>query len=84
MDKIKQKVLDEIISLMDEEEGNKLKKHPKLMAAKISVEKAAPKEMMSEMMPEGEGEESEDSEDEGLELEGLDEEMLAKLAKLIK
>lgn len=83
MDKIKQKVLDEIIALMDDEEGNKLKKHPKLMAAKISVEKAEPKEMMSEMMPEGEGEESED-EDEGLELEGLDEEMLAKLAKLIK
>lgn len=81
MDKIKSKVLDEIIALMDEEEGNKLKKHPKLMAAKISVEKDAPKEMMAEEMPMAEGEESED---EGLELEGLDPDMLEKLAKLIK
>ena len=35
----KQNVLKEIMALMDEREGDKLKSHPKLMAAKIEVEK---------------------------------------------
>jgi hypothetical protein len=35
----KQKVLEEIMSLMDEKEGDKLKSHPKLMAAKIEIGK---------------------------------------------
>ncbi len=35
----KKKVLEEIMSLMDEKEGEKLKSHPKFMAAKIEVEK---------------------------------------------
>ena len=34
----KESVLQEIIDLMDEREGNDLKKHPKLMAASLEVE----------------------------------------------
>ena len=47
---IKKKVLDEIMELMDEKEGEKLKMHPKLMAAKIEVVK--PKDSESEMIKE--------------------------------
>lgn len=47
---IKKKVLDEIMELMDEKEGDKLKMHPKLMAAKIEVVK--PKDSESEMIKE--------------------------------
>lgn len=36
---LKQNVLQEIMDLMDQREGEDLKKHPKLMAAKIEVEK---------------------------------------------
>ncbi len=39
----KQKVLEEIMSLMDDKEGEKLKSHPKLMAAKVEIGK--PKEL---------------------------------------
>lgn len=35
----KKKVLSEIMDLMDEKEGDKLKTHPKLMAAKVEVVK---------------------------------------------
>lgn len=46
----KKKVLEEIMSLMDEKEGEKLKSHPKFMAAKIEV--AKPVEGDAEMMKE--------------------------------
>lgn len=36
---VKKKVLDEIMGLMDEKDGDRLKKHPKVMAAKIEVKK---------------------------------------------
>lgn len=36
---VKKKVLEEIMGLMDEKEGDRLKSHPKLMAAKIEVAK---------------------------------------------
>lgn len=36
---MKSKVLQEIMDLMDEKEGDDLKKHPKLMATKIEVAK---------------------------------------------
>ena len=36
---LKSKVLQEIMDLMDEKEGDALKSHPKLMAAKIEVAK---------------------------------------------
>lgn len=44
MKEIKAKVIQDIIDLMDQEEGNKLKKHPKLMAAKITIAKPINKE----------------------------------------
>lgn len=41
---MKQNVLKEIMDLMDARQGDKLKSHPKLVAAKIEV--AKPKEVM--------------------------------------
>lgn len=56
---IKKKVLEEIMGLMDEKEGEKLKSHPKLMAAKIEVEKpeAEIKEIEPSVEPSEEAEE---------------------------
>lgn len=45
---LKQNVLQEIMDLMDEKEGENLKSHPKLMAAKIEVEKPEGEEMLEE------------------------------------
>jgi len=50
---LKNKVLSEIMSLMDEREGEDLKKHPKLMAAKAEKPE-------SEVLEAPESEESED------------------------
>ena len=67
---LKQNVLQEIIDMMDEKEGEGLKSHPKLMAAKLEVAKPEVEEM--ELEPEAEkepmlekvqGEDSEISED---------------------
>lgn len=56
---VKKNVLKEIMDLMDAREGDSLKKHPKLVAAKIEVEKPEDDEMEmpeteedSDMMPE--------------------------------
>lgn len=84
---IKDKVLSEIMDLMDQKEGEKLSMHPKLMAMKIKV--ASPldkKEDMKEMEPkELENEEMKSGSDlDELDKESLDPEMLAKLMKLLK
>ena len=47
---IENKVLQDIIDMLDEQEGEKLKKHPKLMALQVEVGKKPE-------MAEGEGEE---------------------------
>ena len=53
MDKTKSKILKEIMDLMDQEDGARLMKHPKLVAAKITVGKGPMGEMpMGEMMKE--------------------------------
>ena len=59
---IKKKVLEEIMGLMDEKEGDKLKSHPKFMAAKIEVEK--PEAEIKEIEPGVEVEPSEEVEEE--------------------
>lgn len=41
---MKQNILKEIMDLMDQKEGEKLKSHPKFMAAKVEVEKPAVEE----------------------------------------
>lgn len=46
---LKQNVLQEIMDLMDEREANDLKAHPKLMAAKVEVEKPAEDELEAEL-----------------------------------
>lgn len=71
---IEKKVIEDIIAMLDEQEGEKLKKHPKLMAMEVEVEK---KPMMGEKP-----EIKEESEDES-EME-LSPEMLAELMKLVK
>jgi len=43
---MKKKVAQEIMDLMDQKDGDRLKNHPKFMAASIEVEK--PKEMCAE------------------------------------
>lgn len=70
---IEKKVIEDIIAMLDEQEGEKLKKHPKLMAMEVEVKKEP-------MM--GEKPEMEESEDES-EME-LSPEMLAELMKLVK
>lgn len=88
--KMKGKILQEIIDLMGEEEGKKLKNHPKLMAAKITVAKPLDKveEMPVEDEP-GEGPQHELDEGPKVEsiedvLESLPEELKAKIKKFIK
>jgi hypothetical protein len=67
----KQKVLDEIMALMDDMDGEKLKKHPKIMAAKIEI-KQKPK-----LKIEGEKPELEDEEE-------MDEDLLEELLKQLR
>lgn len=64
---MKQNVLKEIMSLMDEREGESLKKHPKLIAAKIEVAKPEGSgEALKEKLM---GEKSEDAPEESPEME---------------
>lgn len=90
---IKSKVLKEIMSLMDATEGDNLKKHPKLVSAKIVMADSKPKMAMEkmmgdkeEMMPGHEGKEMPEmeSEEDAYDLEKLDPELLKKLMKLAK
>ena len=65
MNGMKQKVLKELIDVLDQEDGKMLMKHPKVMAAKITVAKPLDKKEMPEEMPE-------EMEDEGeMEQEGI-------------
>ena len=72
---IKQKVLKEIMGLMDEKEGEGLKMHPKIMAAKIEVEKPEEKELFEDKEDEGLVKESEDE---------IDPESMQKLLDMYK
>jgi hypothetical protein len=69
--KLEQKVLEGIIEMLDEQEGEKLKKHPKLMAMEVEVEKKPEMEMP-------EVEEEDDSEME------LSPELIQKLLEMSK
>jgi hypothetical protein len=75
---VKKKVLDEIMGLMDEKDGERLKKKsPKFMAAKIEIAKPTPKS--EESMEEEESEmELGSSPEEG----ELDPEMMQKLLEM--
>ena len=67
------------MDLMDFKEGEKLKKHPKLLGAKIEIEKKGPLEMSEmEMKPSDDGLKIEDEEDE------MSPEMIAKLLESLK
>lgn len=71
--KIKEKILDEIMDLMDETEGKKLMNHPKLVAMKVTATKPA------EEMP------TEEKESDGMEMDDeMDDEMLMELVKAAK
>lgn len=91
MDAIKAKVLKELIDVLDQEDGKLLMKHPKVVAAKVTMAKPIdPKmaEKMQEEMPEGEmeGEEEDgfgDVMEDVTELEELSPEMKAKMLKLL-
>lgn len=88
---IKKKVLSEIMDLMDEKDGEMLKMHPKVMAAKIEVAKPESegavdmmKEKMmgdkGEMMPGHESSESPEMESE----EEMSPEMIKKVLEMYK
>ena len=70
---LEKKVIEDIIAMLDEQEGEKLKKHPKLMSMEVEVEKK----------PEMEKPEMEDESEDESEME-LSPEMLAELMKLVK
>lgn len=72
---LEKKVIDEIIAMLDEQEGEKLKKHPKVMAMQLEVEKKPELEMEAPKM--GEEIESEDEEE-------ISPELLQKLLELSK
>lgn len=91
--KLKNDVLDEIISLMEEKSGEKLSNHPRLIAAKMTVAKPVddPKKALKEKLmgdseelepghEESESPEMEKSESE----ETIDPEMLMELMKQLK
>lgn len=93
--KLKKKILEDIMSEMDREDGNRLKKHPKLVAMQVEIAKPMGKKEMEmeghkpemEMEP-GEGmkhEMDEGPEMEGIEdvLEALPEELKSKLVKYL-
>lgn len=56
---MKKKVAQEIMDLMDQKDGERLKKHPKIVAASIEIDKKKP---LDEMM--SKGEEAEESSEE--------------------
>ena len=56
---MKKKVAQEIMDLMDQKDGERLKKHPKIVAASIEIDKKKP---LDEMM--SKGEESEEGSEE--------------------
>lgn len=74
MNGLKSKVLKELIDVLDQEDGKMLMKHPKVMAAKITVAKPVDKKAMEAMkdeMPEEEMGMEKEMEGEG-ETEGID------------
>lgn len=81
---MKKKILSEIMDLMDEKEGDILKSHPKVMAAKVEIEKPEKKDaldMMKSKMPE-ENEMSDDSDIESE--EDMSPEMIKKMLEMYK
>lgn len=74
--KLESKVLDEIIAMLDEQEGEKLKKHPKLMAMQVEIEKKPKDESMEMEKPEMEEEDEAEAE--------LSPEMIQKLLEMVK
>lgn len=45
---VKKKILDEIMGLMDEKDGDRLKNHPKLIAAKLEIGKPKDEELLED------------------------------------
>lgn len=54
--KLESKILDEIISMLEDQEGEQLKKHPKLMAMEVEVDKKPQVEVDDEIGKEKEDE----------------------------
>lgn len=88
---LKEKVLQDIMNYADGLDGEKLKKHPKLVAAKITVAKPMDDSEKEKMMEKMGGDSCEDmpmhESEEGTEetgIEGLTPEDIQKLLKLIK
>lgn len=87
MMKLKQKVLNDLINVLDEEDGKGLMRHPKVMAAKLTIAKPMEKPEAEKEMPESEGEEPE-SEEEVVpdimeDFDELPDEVKAQLLKLL-
>lgn len=57
------KILQEIMDLMDEKEGDKLKNHPKILAAQVEVGAGDPKDLLKKKFGSEEGEEESPEED---------------------
>lgn len=79
---VKRKVLDEIMGMMDEKDGERLKSHPKVLAAKVEVKKDNPMEMLKEKMN-GDTSEEEigNEESESPEMESSESEMTPEMIK---
>jgi hypothetical protein len=71
---LEKKVLEGLIQMLDEQEGEKLKKHPKLMAMEVEIEKKPKMEEMEE--PEMESEDDSEME--------LTPELIQKLLEMSK
>lgn len=77
MQKIQEKVLNDLMSFLDEEDSKSLKKHPKIMAAKISL-KDEGKEPMTEKLAESPECESEE---EGMDIDSMSPDELKAMLK---
>jgi hypothetical protein len=82
---VKAKVLDEMIKMLGDEDGKMLSKHPKVMAAKLTVAKPVEKKVMEEEIPEMESEEMDElpEMDEELDLDSLPEDVKSKVLKML-
>jgi hypothetical protein len=78
--KMNSKILDEIMNLMDEEDGKKLMKHPKLVAMKVTT--AKPIEDAKEDSLEGESKDMENAEN--MMGDDLDEDTIMELLQALK
>lgn len=81
---MKKKILSEIMDLMDEKDGEMLKMHPKVVAAKVEVEKPAASDAVSIMKDKMSSSESDPAEPDMESEDDMSPEMVKKILEMYK